>query len=159
MEQQPLQTKHQCKPQRMLQSLFLVAGTSMFLKFLSLLSPLSECLFYSGAHTHINTNTHVRMHVHLPTHAHQLKPKINTSSAQTHHSQVFFRVNWVESRPSECTDIEGTLISLIFPTALQCGPGSRETGGPVLHTASAGAGSKAGGWNNLKAGCLMSGGW
>lgn len=65
----------------------------------------------------------------------------------------------VESMHSESMDMAGTLIVPIFPTTLQFGQGSMETGGPVLHTASAGAGSKAGGRNNLKAGCLMSGGW
>lgn len=65
----------------------------------------------------------------------------------------------VRSMPSEPMGMEGTLTVLVFPTALQFGQGSMVTGGPVLHIASAGAASKAGGWNNLKAGCLMSGGW
>ena len=70
-----------------------------------------------------------------------------------------FHVFLVESMPSESLDIKTTGIVLLVPSTLQSGPGSMETGGPALHAASAGAGSKTGGWNNLKAVCLMSGGW
>lgn len=82
-------------------------------------------------------------------------------STDTSFAGIFhvYCIHVVESLPSESMDIKATLIVLIFPSTLRSGPGSMETGGTALHTASAGAGSKTRGWNNFKAVYLMSGGW